>query len=515
MATAYLNCHIKDSDDTAFLVKDSWIIKTGTNEEIQALVEEGDETVDLFGMYVTPGFVDSHMHLIGLGEYLSGLRLHTCKDSAQVLAAVRGALDNVKEGQWLKGRGYHDDLQIDKKSLDAISKDVPIVLVRACGHVASANSKALELAGITPETQVEEGEIYFDKGLVCENAIRLLQQAMPEPDEKQLQEYIRKGAQYCNAHGITAVGSDDFVSFSSNYRTPLKAFERLANQNGITVRVNEQCEFHDPEEFSEFLDDGYTTDVGDDFFRIGPLKLILDGSLGARTAALTEMYSDDPGNCGILIYDDVEVETFIRLSQSYNMPVICHAIGDAALDQALDLFEECQYEGNPLRNGLVHCQIMRKDQIERTLKLNLSCYIQTLFIDYDAGIVHERVGDRDKYSYPFKTLYEHVLTSNGSDAPVELPDPLKGIELAVTRKSLSTGKTMDKKEALSVKQALDSYTNDGAKQLFMDDRTGKIEEGYLADFAVLSEDPEQCDVEKIHNISVMMTVMDGNTVYEK
>lgn len=515
MATAYLNCRIKDSQDTAFLTEGHLITRTGTDEEIRALLNENDETVELNGMYVVPGFVDSHMHLLGLGEYLSGLMLNHCTDSAQVLAMTRAALKNVRPGEWLKGRGYHDNLDIDKAALDAISTEVPIVLVRACGHVASANSKALELAGITEDTEVEEGEIDFARGLVCENAVRLLKKAQPEPDERKLQEYIRAGAAYCNAHGITSVGSDDFVSFTSSYRPALKAFEHLAMENGMNVRVVEQCEFHDPEEYSRFLDEGYTWDVGNDAFRIGPLKLILDGSLGARTAALREPYSDDPKSQGILIYDDAEVETFVRLACRYNMPVISHAIGDAALDQILKIYEDNMYEGNPLHHGLVHCQIMREDQLKKILAMNLNCYIQTQFIDYDAGILNDRVGERSAFSYPFRTLYEHVLTSNGSDAPVELPDPLKGMELAVTRKSLSTGKTMDPKEALSVSQALDSFTAKGAEQLFMADRIGRIREGYLADFAVLSEDPACTDAEKIHEISVMMTVMDGRTVYEK
>ena len=514
MATAYLNCRIKDSDDTAFLVEDHLITKTGSDEEIRKLIAGGDETVELNGMYVVPGFADTHMHLLGLGEYLSSLMLNHCTDSRQILDLTKNRLQTLKEGEWLLGRGYHDDLEIDRQALDAISTEVPIVLTRACGHVASVNSKALEAAGISEKTEIEEGDIDFERGIVKENALRLLKKAMKEPDESRLQEYIRKGAEYCSARGITAVGSDDLVSFNSSYQVPLKAFEHMALKNEMNVRVSEQCEFHDPEEFSRFLDDGYTAGVGNEAFVIGPLKLILDGSLGARTAAMSEPYSDDPDTCGILIYDDTTVETFFRLAQRYNMPVISHAIGDAALDQILRVYEENMYEGNPLHNGLVHCQIMRRDQLEKILKLNLNCYIQTLFIDYDAGIVNERVGERTEYSYPFRTLYENVLTSNGSDAPVELPDPLKGIELAVTRTSLSNGKAMNMNEALTVRQALDSYTDKAYEQLGLEN-CGRIAEGYNADFAVLSDNPLETDIPDIHKIQVMMTVMDGRTVFEK
>ena len=138
----------------------------------------------------------------------------------------------------------------------------------------------------------------------------------------------------------------------------------------------------------------------------------------------------------------------------------------------------------------------------------------TSIIDYDAGIVNERVGERTEYSYPFRTLYENVLTSNGSDAPVELPDPLKGIELAVTRTSLSNGKAMNMNEALTVRQALDSYTDKAYEQLGLEN-CGRIAEGYNADFAVLSDNPLETDIPDIHKIQVMLTVMDGRTVFEK
>lgn len=522
MKRALINCHLFHQSGTAILIEDNLIRKTGTNEEIEKEISSSDEVIDLRGMSVVPGFVDSHMHLLELGYYLSNVQLESCHDLNEVREKITNRLSSLKKGKWLIGRGWNEDAlsdhQIpDKAFLDEISKEVPIALTRSCGHVMSVNSKALELAQIDEDTEVQGGIIEYEHGIIKEEAMELVKSAMPEPDVMELEDYIARGARYANSCGITTVGSDDFLSVTRDYRNPLDAFEKLSYQERMNIRVVEQCEFSDQKSFSEFLDDGYTFDVGNDFFRIGPLKLILDGSLGARTAALSRPYKDDPENKGILLLDDEELSTDIQLAQRFNMPVIAHAIGDQAVDQILKAYEENLYEGNPLHSGIVHCQILRKDQIERILKMKLSCYFQSGFIDDDASILEKRVDeDLAKTSYPYKTLYEGTLSSNGTDAPVEMPDILKGIELAVTRKSIADpSASMNPEEALSVEQALASFTTKGAEQLFMSDRIGKIEAGYLADLTVLDQDITACDPHEIHQTKVMMTIMDGRTVFER
>ena len=522
MVRALINCHLYHSDNTAIRIEGNRIVKTGTNEEIEKELSSSDEVIDVKGMTVVPGFVDSHMHLLELGYYLSNVQLENCHSLADVKEKIQNRLRTLKKDKWMIGRGWNEDSfsdhQIpDKAFLDAVSKDVPIALTRSCGHVMAVNSKALELAQIDEDTEAEGGVIDYEHGILKESAMELIKAAVPKPDVMELEDYIVRGFRYANSCGITTVGSDDFLSVTQDYRDPLDAFEKLSYQERMNIRVVEQCEFADQKSYSEFLDDGYTFDVGNDFFRIGPLKLILDGSLGARTAALSRPYADDPETKGMLLLDDEELSTDIQLAQRFNMPVIAHAIGDRAVDQILKAYEENLYEGNPLHCGIVHCQILRKDQIEKILKLKLSCYFQSLFIDEDASILRERAGDDlAETSYPFKTLYEGTLSSNGSDAPVEMPDVLRGIELAVTRQSIKDPSvSMSQKENLSVEQALDSYTTAGAEQLFMSDRIGKIEEGYLADLVVLDQDITKCDPHEIHNTKVMMTIMDGRTVFER
>ena len=278
----------------------------------------------------------------------------------------------------------------------------------------------------------------------------------------------------------------------------------------MNLRVNEQCEFNDVEEFSRFLDEGYTFDVGNDLFRIGPLKLVTDGSLGARSAAMSKPYHDAQDTTGIMNYSVEEMQTFVQLANQFNMPTIAHCIGDRAVDDVLKAYAGSVYEGNPLHHGIVHCQILRQDQIDQIIQKKLSCYFQSIFLSTDAAIVENRVGEAlAKTSYPYKTLYENTIASNGSDAPVEMPNALLGIELAITRNG------MHQEESLSVEQAIDSYTIKGAEQLFMQDRIGKIAPEYYADLVVLDTDITKVEANQIHEAKVMITFMNGEVVFER
>lgn len=522
MKTAMIHCHIKGRNEDVIIYEDQYITHVGGEADLHDEIENCDEIIDVKGLYVGPGFIDSHMHLLELGAYLSNVVLEGCTGVSSLQEAIRKGLSNITEDDWLLGRGYNEDRftdggRVDKNVLDAISTTVPIAVTRACGHVMVVNSKVLEIAGIHEDFEMDGGRILFETGRVEENAINLIHGLQKEPDVAKLQSYILKGQEYVNACGITTVGSDDFISITHDYRGPLDAFEKLSYQGKLTVRVNEQCEFTDDQSFASFLDDGYTFDVGNDYFRIGPLKLILDGSLGARTAAMNHSYCDDSTTKGTMCMEKEDMERDVLLANRFNMPTIAHCIGDAATDAWLEVLEKNICEGNPLHHGIVHCQILRPDQIQRIIDLQLSCYYQSIFVDYDASILTQRVGSQlAESSYPYHTLFEGTLCSNGSDAPVEMPDVMKGIECAVTRQSLSfPGMAMNPDEKLSVDEAIATFTVNGAKQLFMEDRIGQIKEGYYADLVVLDQDPYETDPTQIHDIRVMMTVSDGRMVYTR
>ena len=520
MKRGYIHALIWKSSCDAFLVEDDRFAKLGTGEEIEAMMEPGDELIDLKNAFVVPGFIDSHMHLLNYGTYLSNIQLLDCRSKDAVLARLSDGLKTLEKGEWLCARGFNEELfdhpeKITKADLDRISEKVPIAVTRACGHLMVVNSKALELSGINENTEAGGGDIDFETGILTEFAINLVSNAMPGVSFERIEKMVKLAQKELNRFGITAVGSDDFISLSDDWRSVLDAFMKLSYTAKLTVRVNEQCEFPSIEEFANFLDEGYTTDVGDDFFRIGPLKLIADGSLGARTAALKEPYSDSPKEKGTLILDREAMGEWMRLASDYNMPAIVHAIGDQTVDEVLACMREYVLEGNPLHAGLVHCQIMNSKQTEEVCDRKLNAYFQSLFIDPDARILSERVGEtRANESYPFRTLFEHTVASNGSDAPVEIPDVLKGIELAVTRTSFDGSASMNSAECLSVDQAIASYTENGARAFGMEDQIGFIREGYYADFTVIDQDITKLDPKKIHTAKVLMTVVNGDTVFE-
>ncbi len=508
MRKAFIHANIYKRDEDAFLIEDTMIQCISSTEDILKQVREEDEIIDLNGMFVLPGFIDSHMHLLELGFYLSCVQLATCTSLEDMKTKLSQKCKEIKDDEWVIARGYNEENFISEKEkptrefLDSISKDIPICVTRACGHSMSCNTKALELSGIEFDSDMN--------GIVEELDINLVHEAWPKPNEDTLKEYIQKGIACANQFGVTTVGSDDFLSVTEHYENVLNVFEQLSYQQKMNLRVNEQCEFSTIEDFAKFLDEGYTFDVGNDFFRIGPLKLIADGSLGARSASMCQPYHDDSNNTGIMNYTVEEMQEYISLANQYNMPTIAHCIGDKAVDDVLTALQDHVYEGNPLHHGLVHCQILRKDQIQQIIDQKLSCYFQSIFIKEDAKILEERVGkELSQTSYPYKTLFENTLASNGSDAPVEIPNALYGIELAVTRKG------MNQDECLTIDQAISSYTEKGAEQLFMNDRIGSIKEGYYADLVVLDKDITMIPTNEIHTTKVMMTIMNGEVVFER
>lgn len=516
---AIIHANIVQNENDALLIEDGIIQEISTTEKVLEKVNDQDEVIDLHGSFVLPGFIDTHIHLLNLGYTLSNVSLQYAQSLEDIVQTLKGKLPK-DQNTWLIARGYNEtkypnQVGPDKSFLDNISKDIPIVLIRTCGHVLVANSKAIELAQVKESAIYENGKIDITSGIFEERGMEVILSARKKPTNSELKEYLSLAMKEVNRHGITSVGSDDFVSLTENYESPLDVFLQESYQGKLTVHITEQCEFNEAKDLANFLDDGYTTGVGDDFFEIGPLKVILDGSLGGHTAALTKPYLDTH-TVGNLMYEDDELREIIHLANTYNMPTIAHAIGDKAVDQALRIYKDEVIENNPLGYGLVHTQILRKDQLKTIIEKKLNCYYQSLFIDVDASMLNQRIDScLRNTSYPYKTLFQHTLCANGSDAPVETPDVLKGIYLAVTRQSLTTNDKMNQDECLTIDEAISTYTDSAAKILGHGDTRGKIEVGYDADLVVLDTDITKCDVMDILKTKVLMTIVHGEEVYSR
>lgn len=337
-----------------------------------------------------------------------------------------------------------------------------------------------------------------------------------QPTVEDIKEYILLGQTMLNSYGITSIQSDDLLSVSRDYTDVLTAFEQLRQENKLTIRVYEQAQLPNLETLKEFIEKGYKTGYGDEWFKIGPLKMLGDGSLGARTAFLSKPYNDDASTSGIPIFSSHEIKKMFDYANRNEMQIAIHAIGDGILDWVIEGYEYAlnKYPRQDHRHGIVHCQITREDQLKKYQELNLHAYIQSVFLDYDNHIINQRVDPViAKTSYNYKTLLNITTISNGSDCPVENPDVLKGIQLAVTRTSLDGTGPYLIEQALTRQEAIESYTSGGAYASFEETVKGKLEVGKYCDFVVLSDNILTIDVEKIKDIKVIATYVAGQLVY--
>ena len=517
----------------SFGEEDGRFFFAGSNEEAVALKREGDRLVDLQGRFVCSGFNDSHMHLLSYGSSLRMAQLADRTGSlSDMLNCLREFRDSrtFRENAWLQGRGWNQDYFADtdrmpnRHDLDKVSTDIPICAVRACGHCLVVNTKALTLLGIganTPQPAggrigMEEGE---PDGRFFDNAMDLIYEAIPAPDKEEVKEMMLAACRSLNAYGVTSSQTDDYCAFH-NVPWPLvnEAYRELEAEGRLTVRVYEQSNFTSLEALKAFVEAGNRTGTGSSLFKIGPLKMLGDGALGARTAYLGRPYADDPSTCGIPVFSQEVMDEMVGYANAQGMQVAIHAIGDACLDRVLTAYERAMasHPRKDPRHGIVHCQITRPDQLAKIGRMGLHVYAQSIFLDYDIHMVKERVGEElASTSYSWKTLMETGATvSNGTDCPVELPDALACIQCAVTRKTLKDqiGPYLSD-QAFTVKEALDSYTCGGAYASFEENIKGKISPGMLADFVVLEENPFETPPEKLREIPVRETYLGGRKVY--
>lgn len=501
----------------------------------------GDNNViyhDLKGHFVVPGFHDSHMHLLNYGYTLKLVDLTAATSS---LKAVCSALSDyiTKEKPafhtWIVGRGWnHDYFQDekrfpDRRDLDQVSTEHPILVIRACGHIACANTKAMENAGITRLTPQPEGGCYDigedgnPNGIFREFGVDLICGAVTKPSGDELKQYIRRAMKDLNSRGITSVQTDDLGAFSGiPFEMVIEAYKELEQDGEMTVRVYEQCLLPSMKQLKDFLVCGYRTGQGTAYFKLGPLKLLADGSLGARTAFLSRPYEDaeKPGEKGFAVYTQEELEELIITADRAGMQIAVHAIGDGAMEMVVRAYERAMVV-NPgredRRHGIVHCQITTAELLEAFRRLKLHAYIQSIFLDYDSHIVEMRVGaERAKETYQFKTLLSMgVSVSNGSDCPVERPDVMAGIQCAVTRTTLDGTKTFLEEQALTVEEAIATYTAMGAQASFEEQEKGRLAVGMVADFAILEHDLRACRPDRIKDTAILETYAGGVCVYRK
>lgn len=508
----------------AVYVQDGKIAMAGSRDSIEQKYGSAvTERVDLDGRVMYPGFVDSHLHMIGHGEKLLRLDLSQMESSHAMKEALVEKAAVAESDTWIIGEGWNENNFPDRKifhreELDEIAPEQPMMLSRICRHALLANSKALELAGVDDNTPDPPGGVIVRDhsgkatGYLLDNAQELVQSKVPLKSEEDIRYALHTSVKDLLSLGLTGGHTED-LHYHGGFRRTFDAFRNVIDGEKIKFRTN--LLVHN-QVVGVMHEDGWKYGTGTEYVKFGAMKIFADGALGGRTALLSHPYNDAPETSGVAIYDLYELKSLVEKARFYQMPVVIHTIGDLALEYAIEAIEAHPVpEG--LRDRLVHVQVARPDLIERLKKLPVVLDIQPQFVASDFPWVIERLGEeRMAYSFAWKTLLDAGLhCAGGSDAPIESPDPLLGIHAAVTRKKAGvTHGGYYPEQKLTVYEAVSLYTKGSAYVIGKEDRRGQIAAGFVADFTVLDRDLFKIQEDEIPNAKVALTVVDNTMMYE-
>ena len=496
------------------------IVFLGSDRE--AMEQHWDEVRDLEGAMVLPGFTDTHMHLLQSAYFQKNVSLFGVGSMEELVERCRRRVEE-EHPPYLLGIGWNQAAMAEgrmpgRADLDRISTEIPVCLLRSCIHIAACNSVMLEaIRGLDGVEAAVMAYVDFSAGLLREDAMGLYRRVIPAADDEAIRDLVRFGQARLNAAGITCVGSHDLNGVPGV--DPIHVIHLLRGmEEELTVRIYEQG-LVDEGDLERLLAVRSPLSDRTSRFRTGPLKILQDGSLGAKSACLAAGYRDDPDNHGIPIHSQNELERLIRRAHDSHMDVAVHAIGDLTLEQVCDAVEAAQ-RANPWpdhRHGIVHAQITTPALLQRMKDLGLQAYIQPIFIDADMEVIEDRVGpELAATSYNWRSMVELGLhVSGGSDCPVEPFHVLDNIRAAVTRKNRRGDQIYLPGQALTLEQALRLFTSDAAWASRDEDVRGTLEPGKLADLVVLDRDLFAVDPMDLPRVQVLETVVGGRTVYRR
>lgn len=518
----------------AAVIRDGKFVFCGAHDEAEKLVSAGAEVLDCGGKFVMPGFNDSHMHYLHYVKTKLSVDLWGSRSVEHIVRRMKEAFEHFdrESGLWLVGEGWNHDCFTagekrfpTAKDLDKISLEHPVLVMRACYHIGVLNTKAMELMGLDEAKARELGafcevdESGKPNGVIKENYFDEVKSKLPYPDLSILVKMMLECQKDLFEQGITAVQSDDM-----KYAPEGRAYELLdelkaASLNGrLKVHYAEQALSQTKEEVNNWFEhEHYKMREGS--FKVSCLKLISDGSLGARTAFQKLPYADDPSTNGIAIYTQEELSSFVLEAQKRNTPVAIHAIGNGAMEMCLNAIENAQkaFPEHSPRHAIVHCQITSREQVERLASLGIMALTQPVFIDYDMHIVYDRVGkDLAETSYVWKDYLDlGVHEAFGTDCPVENFKPMRGVYCAVTRKDCKGNGPYLPEQAVSVYDALYAYTTEGAYVSGDEHIRGMIKTGMEADFIVVDRNLLEVEHEEILGAQILATYIGGEEVFRR
>lgn len=517
----------------AIAIKDGLIVHIGSEAEIESYAGKQTEMIDAGGNFVMPGFIEGHGHYSGLGYSLINLNFLTSKSWEEIVAAVGKRAKESKPGEWIIGRGWHQEKwdSIPNQNmynypyhytLSEVSPDNPVLLYHASGHSVYANQKAMELAGVNKETPNPIGGeiVRNDQG----EAIGVFEErAMSIPASK-YREYeasldqakldsiwyqaVFTAEQECLKKGVTS-----FQDAGSRFEE-LEKYEKLAKDGKMKVRLWAMAR-HPAKVLDGKVANYKRVNIGNNFYTCNAIKSEVDGALGAFGAWLLEPYSDKPGFKGQNTTDIYDVKKIADMAITSDMQFCVHAIGDRANRVVLDIYEGVMSKNagkKDLRWRIEHAQHLNPDDIPRFAKYGIIASMQGIHCTSDAPFVVKRLGtERAKYgAYPWRSLLDNgVVIANGTDAPVEDVDPIKSFYASVTRKREDTGLVFFAEQSMSRGEAIYSYTLGNAFAAFEEKFKGSLRPGKVADIVILSQDLIKCTDDDILKTKILYTITDG------
>ena len=498
--------------DSVVLVNGEWITAVGKKGEIP--IPDGAEIINASGKTVIPGLIDAHMHFMGLGTRLMRtVNLRDTKNIAEALEIIKEKVSETKPGEWIQGRGWDDSKWEDRRyitkfDLDPLTPNNPVILTRVCGHLSSVNSKALEVAGVTTETPNPHGGV-IDKNEngeltgVFRDAAGVVYRAIPPVSEEIKLEGLRKACDHALSLGCTGIHEAGTGAES------LSIYQKALDMGYLKIRMYLM--------WSGGLRDhmkglGLRTGFGNNMIKLGSAKMMIDGSMGARTAALFEPYADDSSTTGNLTIPLEDFDKNVKAVHDSGSQIGVHAIGDRAIEATINAFEKA-LKANPRkdhRHRIEHCEVLTTTQIERIKQLGIIPSVQPNFVGEWSGpdgLYEARLGKkRLRENNPYRTLLDNdIKICNGSDG---MPfNPIYGIWSAINH--------WIKSSRITLEEAIRGFTLDAAYASFEEDLKGSTETGKLADIVIVNDDWTEIPSDEIKNTTVQMTLVGGKILYNK
>ena len=506
---------------TAILIEGSRIAKVGSRYELEKAMPSGSTRLNLNRAFAYPGLVDSHGHIRSLGQSMRMVRLDDMRSYDEVVERVKERSREIPKGAWIQGRNWNQEnwRTRDFPTHELLSMEVPdhpVWLTRVDGHAGIANSKAMEIAGVTDSTPSPNGGMVGSKdgkltGLFLDVAMSLIRGSIPPITVDQAKSMILDAQEACLRAGLTEV-HDAGIGL-----TELKAYQELVSEGRLKLRV---YAMQDKASFDKEPWEIPVVSPDNSLFTCRSLKIIYDGALGSRGAAMFEEYSDSPGESGFTLISQEHLTETISRAMAVGFQVNIHAIGDRANHEALNAIERAikDYPGSDHRSRIEHAQNILPTDVTRFKELEVIASVQPTHCTSDMLMAERRLGEaRLDAAYPWRTLLDNaVRVISGSDFPVESEKPMWGIYSAVTRQThlQYPNGGWQPQQRMTVNEALQSFTTEASFARFMESEKGMIKEGMLSDMTILDRDIRGISPEEILSVEVLATIVNGELVYQ-